>query len=204
MKTLKKIFCLITTLGLLITSSLSQAANTTLIMQTELGNIEIALYSDQAPISSANFLRYVQANGFDGGEFYRVVRLDNDNGTPKIEVIQGGANPEFTDFPPIPLETTKATGIKHLDGTISMARDTPDSATSAFFICIGEQPSLDFGGQRNKDGQGFAAFGRVIKGMDIVRKIHQIRDAAKTDEDYTQGQILQHPVKILSVKESRD
>ncbi|WP_416307301.1 peptidylprolyl isomerase [Neptunicella sp. SCSIO 80796] len=189
-------------LCLLLSSLLShtaQAKNQLITMQTEQGDIKIELYSDKAPISSANFLRYIKAGGFKGGEFYRVVRLDNDNGEPKIEVIQGGANPEFKDFPAIKLETTQTTGIRHLDGTLSMARAEPDTATSAFFICIGAQPSLDFGGTRNKDGQGFAAFGRVVEGMDVVKQIHQIQDTVTTDEAYTQGQILQHPVKIKDV-----
>src|SRR5262249_54775092 len=74
-------------------------------------------------------------------------------------------------FPPIPLETTKATGLRHRDGTVSMARMSPNSATSDFFICIGDQPALDFGGKRNPDGQGFAAFGRVVRGTGVVQKI---------------------------------
>ncbi|MBI3721615.1 MAG: peptidylprolyl isomerase, partial [Fimbriimonas ginsengisoli] len=78
---------------------------------------------------------------------------------------------EDQDFAPIKLERTNETGILHLRGTISMARDGPDTATSDFFICIGDQPSLDFGGKRNPDGQGFAAFGRVTKGMEVVKKI---------------------------------
>jgi peptidyl-prolyl cis-trans isomerase A (cyclophilin A) len=93
----------------------------------------------------------------------------------KIEVIQAGVNParEAGAFPAIPLERTSVTGILHKDGTISMARSGPDTAVADFFICIGDQPSLDFGGARNPDGQGFAAFGRVVSGMDVVRAIHQ-------------------------------
>src|SRR5436309_15269225 len=93
-------------------------------------------------------------------------------------------------FPPVKLERTRDTKLAHKDGTISMARDGPDTATSDFFICVGGQPELDFGGKRNPDGQGFAAFGRVVKGMDVVRKIQQ----APAD-----GQVLKPPVKILSV-----
>jgi peptidyl-prolyl cis-trans isomerase A (cyclophilin A) len=91
----------------------------------------------------------------------------------KIQVIQGGLFDDHDPkmLPPIPLETTKETGLHHENGTLSMARDEPNSATSEFFICIGDQPSLDYGGKRNPDGQGFAAFGKVIKGMDVVRKI---------------------------------
>ncbi|MCF2947777.1 peptidylprolyl isomerase [Paraglaciecola aquimarina] len=169
------------------------------IIQTNLGYIQIELYADKAPITVNNFIRYIQAGAFNSGRFYRVVRLDNDNGAPKIEVIQGGADPEFKDYSPIPLETTKQSGIKHLDGTLSMARGEPNSATSMFFICVGAQPSLDFGGTRNPDGQGFATFGKVIKGMDIVKKIHQIKDALEVEDDYVKGQMLAKPVKILKI-----
>ena len=97
------------------------------------------------------------------------------NDAVKIEVIQGGISADYprTGEASIPLERTSVTGLRHLDGTISMARLTPDSANSGFFICIGDQPELDFGGRRNPDGQGFAAFGRVTSGMDAVRAIQQ-------------------------------
>lgn len=169
------------------------------VITTSLGNIEIELYSEQAPVSVSNFIRYIEAGAFSNGRFYRVVRLDNDNGSQKIEVIQGGANTEFKDFAAIPLETTKQTGITHLDGVLSMARGAPDTATSEFFICIGAQPSLDFGGLRNPDGQGFAAFGRVTKGMHIVRKIHLIRDALEVEDNYVKGQMLAQPVTISNM-----
>lgn len=169
------------------------------IINTDLGPIEIELYADKAPITVENFIRYIQEGGFDSGRFYRVVRIDNDNGSPKIEVIQGGANPDFEGFPAIPLETTQQTGIQHLDGVLSMARGEPNTATSEFFICVGPQPSLDFGGQRNPDGQGFAAFGRVVIGMHIVNKIHQIRKAVVVVDEYVKGQILAEPVIINNI-----
>jgi peptidyl-prolyl cis-trans isomerase A (cyclophilin A) len=121
------------------------------------------------------------------------VRLDNQPGKDVlIEVIQAGVAPRFESeaFPPVPLERTSVSGLRHLDGTLSMARDGPDTATSDFFICIGDQPSLDFGGKRNADGQGFAAFGRVSGGMDVVRRIQ----AAPAD-----GQSLTPPVGIRSI-----
>jgi peptidyl-prolyl cis-trans isomerase A (cyclophilin A) len=170
------------------------------VISTPLGTIEIELYLQQAPISTTNFMRYIETGAFNDGRFYRVVRLDNDNGSPKIEVIQGGANIEFKDFAAIQLETTKRTGIKHLDGVLSMARGAPDTATSEFFICIGAQPSLDFGGLRNPDGQGFAAFGRVTKGMGIVKTIHQIREAIEVDDNYVKGQMLAEPVAISKIQ----
>lgn len=112
---------------------------------------------------------------YDGGAFYRVVTMRNQPTSPvKIEVIQGGLDGDSTKrLPAIAHETNDKTGIKHLDGTISMARGMPGSASSEFFICINAQPELDFGGTRNPDGQGFAAFGHVVQGMDVVRRIQQ-------------------------------
>jgi peptidyl-prolyl cis-trans isomerase A (cyclophilin A) len=161
------------------------------ILRTELGEIEVELDAARAPVTVANFLRYIDAGFYDGGSFYRTVTLQNQpQNRIKIEVIQGG-NParEKEDFPAIALERTSKTGLKHVDGAISMARDSPDTATSEFFICVGPQPSLDFGGARNPDGQGFAAFGVVIRGMDVVRRI-QLAPA--------NGQSLMPPVRILS------
>lgn len=154
-------------------SQFSQAQKVSL--DTEAGRIVIELYADKAPGTVANFLRYVDQKRYDGGRFYRVVRLDNQANNPvKIEVIQGGLqNDTLKAFPPIPQETTQKTGLKHLDGTLSLARGQPDSGASEFFICINDQPELDFGGKRNPDGQGFAAFGRVVSGMDVVRRIQQ-------------------------------
>jgi len=164
------------------------------LFKTELGDIQVEIYERQAPVTAANFLRYVDAGLFKGASFYRVVRLDNQpNNAVKIEVIQGGLE-FFKDkkpFPPIPHETTDKTGVLHRDGTISMARLAPGSADSEFFICVGDQPELDFGGKRNPDGQGFAAFGRVIEGLDVIRKIQQQPDDV---------QILKQKVIILDIE----
>ena len=159
---------------------------------TSLGVIEVALEAGKAPRTTANFLRYVEAGAYAGGAFHRTVTLDNQpQNQVKIQVIQGGAPEADKALPPIALERTRDTGLRHVDGAISMARGGPDTATSDFFICIGDQPELDCGGRRNPDGQGFAAFGRVVEGMAIVRRI-QIQPA--------QGQTLTPPVKILSVR----
>jgi peptidyl-prolyl cis-trans isomerase A (cyclophilin A) len=163
------------------------------IIVSELGSIELELDPIHAPKSVANFLRYVDAKLYERGRFHRTVKPDNQPANKiKIEVIQAGVNPARlkSEFPPIKLERTRDTGLKHRDGTISMARDGPDTATGDFFICIGDQPELDFGGKRNPDGQGFAAFGKVVNGMETVKKIQ----AAPTD-----GQTLTPPVKILRV-----
>lgn len=169
------------------------------LMKTSYGEMYIQLYADKAPIAVANFLRYVDAKAYEGGSFYRVVRHDNDKGNPKITVIQGGADKSFTQFAPIEFESTEQTGIKHLDGTLSMARLGPNTATTDFFICIGAQPALDFGAKRHSDGLGFAAFGRVIKGMEVARLINQSKDTKLSDDAYLKGQMLANPVIIQSI-----
>jgi len=166
-------------------------------MATEAGNIELELYPDKAPVTVANFLKYVDEQRYNGSVFYRVVRMDNQSKNKvKIEVIQGGLSEDSTKrLLPIVHETTLKTGLKHLDGTLSMARMGPGTASSEFFICINDQPELDAGGLRNPDNQGFAAFGKVTKGMDIVRKIQ----SGKTGEN-EKVQTLAHPVKILTIR----
>ncbi|MEW6208890.1 MAG: peptidylprolyl isomerase [Acidobacteriota bacterium] len=164
------------------------------VIETERGEIEVEIDTRRAPVTAANFLRYVDARHYDDGRFHRTVKMDNQPDKKiKIEVIQAGVNPEKSksDFPAISLERTNKTGLLHKDGAISMARDGPDTATSDFFICIGDQPELDFAGKRNPDGQGFAAFGRVIRGMDVVRKIQTAP---------AEGQSLKPPVRILRIR----
>lgn len=142
-------------------------------LTTALGQIDIKVDLQHAPIAACNFLKYVARRAYDGGNFGRTVRPANQNtAAVPISVVQAYPNPAAEPMPPIALERTDATGLRHKDGTISMARGTPDDATSEFFVCIGDQPELDYGGHRNPDGQGFAAFGQVIRGMDIVRRIH--------------------------------
>jgi len=127
--------------------------------------------------------------------------MDNQpESTVKIEVIQAGVNPDRAKqgFPAIALERTSVTGILHKDGVVSMARGGPDSATSGWFICINDQPSLDFGGNRNPDGQGFGAFGRVVTGMDVARKI-QAAPSSATRTTNAEAQRLTPPIKIVKV-----
>ena len=166
----------LTTLIFFLSFTLLKAQKTdTCIIKTSLGEMTIELYSKKAPLTVANFLKYVDAHLYDGTSFFRTVRLDNQpKDSIKIEVVQGGHVNAQKAFAPIMLETTKQTGLHHLGGTLSMARSTPNSAASDFFICINDQPSLDYGGKRNNDGQGFAAFGKVIAGMEVVRKIQQL------------------------------
>lgn len=149
--------------------------NPVIVVSTELGKFKIEIFIKEAPLTASNFLKYVDNHLYDGGFFYRTVNKDNDpEKEVKISVVQGGMSGDESKkaFPPIEHETTEKTGILHKDGVISMARNRPGSATSEFFICIENQPELDFGGKRNPDGQGFAAFGKVIEGMDVVKKVH--------------------------------
>ena len=166
-------------------------SNPKVLIETTMGNILVELYPEKAPITSANFLRYLDAGLYDGTSFFRTVTMDNQpNDTVKIEVIQGGQIPKDKEYEPITLERTTLTGLKHLDGVISMGRFKPDSAKSSFFFCIGDQPELDYGGKRNPDGQGFAAFGVVLEGMDVVRAIQV--------EPY-EGQRLTPPIEITKI-----
>ena len=172
-----------------------------IMMMTNQGNIEFDLFLGKAPITAGNFLRLVDGEHLDGGSFYRVVTHENDNGNPKIEVIQGGLGDEReSPFARIAHETTEQTGILHKDGVISMARGDVGTASSEFFICLGDQPGLDYGNVRNPDEQGFAAFGQVVSGMDVVRKINQSPADAPSESEYTKGQILIAPVEIVSVR----
>jgi peptidyl-prolyl cis-trans isomerase A (cyclophilin A) len=160
-------------------------------IKTILGDIMVEVFQREAPVTSGNFLRYVNAGLYDGTTFFRTVTLDNQpDDKVKIEVIQGGMVPEEKRYPPIEHETTEETGLRHLNGAVSMARFKPGSAASSFFICIGDQPELDYGGVRNPDLQGFAAFGVVLGGMDVVERI-QVQPH--------EGQRLTPPIVIESV-----
>lgn len=162
-------------------------------IETSEGNIDIELYQERAPITVNNFLKYVEKDLYKGSRFFRVCTAENEKERDiKIEVIQGGEIPEEQCFDPIILETTDQTKLHHLNGTISMARDKPNSATSQFFICINDQAELDFKGKRNPDGQGFAAFGKVTNGMEVVRRIQQKKET---------NQMLTKPVLIQTIKE---
>ena len=163
-------------------------------IETSMGTFVIEFDPRRAPTTTENFLRYVDAGLYDGGRFHRAVRIDNQRRQDVlIEVVQARIDParRTEGFPSIRLERTEATGILHLDGTSSMARGGVDSARSDIFICIADQPSLDFGGARNADGQGFAAFGRVVRGMDVIRRIQA---------SPTRRETLKPAVRIESVR----
>ncbi|WP_159457510.1 peptidylprolyl isomerase [Brevundimonas sp. SH203] len=164
-------------------------------LDTSAGRIVLAVDAKAAPVTSCNFIGYVVSGDYDGGSFFRtVVRAINVANPNPIDVIQA-ATPRGSDDasrPPIALERTRDTGLRHHAGTVSMARDGPDTATSSFFIVTEDTPSLDFGGGRNPDGQGFAAFGAVIQGLDVTRRIQHMR--AGSDEQ------LIAPVAIRSAR----
>ena len=171
------------------------------ILETELGDIRIAVYPDRAPASAGSFLELVDRGLATQASFYRSVRRDNDHGSPVIEVIQGGLTGDEEMLAPVAHESTAESGLKHRDGTVSLARAEPGTASgAAFFICIGEQPALDHGGRRNPDEQGFAAFGEVVEGMDVVRAIHALPTDGPTDDAYISGQLLTEPVAITAAR----
>lgn len=181
------IFCLA------ITSSLASFAQKPIhcLIKTSMGDIAIELYPAKAPVTVANFMKYVDKKAYNGSSFFRVCTPANEAARKvQIQVIQGGNVPDRLILDSIKIETTKSTGLLHQNGTLSMARSGPNSATSQFFICINAQPALDYGGARNPDGQGFAAFGKVTAGMDVVKKIQAQKDNA---------QYLVEPVKIYEI-----
>jgi peptidyl-prolyl cis-trans isomerase A (cyclophilin A) len=187
---MKKILLLLVLL--LTITNISAQKKKTCIIKTSLGEITVELYPKKAPITVANFLKYVDAHLYDNTTFFRSVTLNNQpKDSVKIEVMQGGEVDSTKVFTAIPLERTSKTGLLHKKGPISMARDKPDSATCSFFICINDQPSLDFGGKRNKNGQGFAAFGKVTKGMDVIKKIQLLGPNS--------DQYFKPPVTILTI-----
>ncbi|PVX51821.1 peptidyl-prolyl cis-trans isomerase A (cyclophilin A) [Balneicella halophila] len=189
---MKKLITLLS-LALLIACTKNNNNVVNIEIETDLGIIKAELYPDKAPIASQNFIRYIKNNKFEEAHFYRVVRKNNQpNNDVKIEVIQGGLgfDVEEAPYPAIKHETTQETGILHVNGAISMARNEPGTASSEFFICIGDQPELDFGGKRNPDGQGFTAFGKVIEGMNVVREIQSME---------ADGQMLKQVVNIKSI-----
>lgn len=166
-----------------------------LLIETSLGDVEVKLFDKQAPKTSAAFLNLVQKGVYDNTSFYRVLRDDGLEEAYNRGVAQGGvfeAKPELAEtFPAIPFESTTQTGLSHTNGTLSMARNIPGAATSEFFICIGNQSLLDARNSGDSATAGYAAFGTVVTGMKVVRKI-QSREL--------NGDRLVTPIKILKIK----
>jgi len=192
----------LTALGIALVSGRSEAADAradhvgSVVIDTALGPIGVALESARAPISTGDFLKYVDRGLYSGGAFYRTVRADDDPKPIKIEVVQGGLTDESKFLAPISHESTNRTGLRHRNGTISIARDGVGTGTAgAFFICIGDQPELDFGGKRNPDGQGFAAFGHVTSGMELIREMGALKTQGPPGS--SGGELIAFPVQIL-------
>jgi peptidyl-prolyl cis-trans isomerase A (cyclophilin A) len=163
-------------------------------LQTEAGPILLALDSKHAPVTTANFLAYVDQHRFDGTSFYRAARTPGGKGGG---LVQGGINRNYRRMlPPIAHEPTSRTGLRHLAGTISMARAKPGSAAGEFFITASAMPRMDAHGGE----PGFAAFGRVIEGMDIVRKILAAPTVPNAGRGVMRGQMIAAPVTIVSVR----
>ncbi|KIC89589.1 peptidylprolyl isomerase [Flavihumibacter sp. ZG627] len=164
------------------------------VIKTSEGSITVAVFPDKAPKSAAAFLAIVDKGLYKRSSFYRVLNDANQpSNAPKAELLQGGLWSRTKKRPEVPRvehETTQQTGLRHLAGTLSLAREQPGSASSEFFICIADQPGLDYGGENNPDGQGYAAFGKVIGGMDVMRKIYN-----KPEND----QYFDPPILIIDI-----
>lgn len=159
------------------------------VFETAAGSFDVAVDTVRAPVTAANFLKYVDDGLYDNGFFHRAVRPDTEtNKDTPIQVVQASRASGTRGYPSIPLERTSVTGMKHVAGTLSMARAAaPDSASSDFFVCVTDTPSLDFGGARNPDGQGFAAFAQVVSGMDVIKKIQMSPVRSAADGSTTQN-----------------
>jgi peptidyl-prolyl cis-trans isomerase A (cyclophilin A) len=173
----KFLYCLL----LFVACNTSKKSPPHIEIQTAEGDIEIELYDSAAPKTVAAFLSYVDADLYRNSSFYRVLNEENQpSNAPKAELIQGGIwksdYNKSQSLPRVPHEPTSISNLKHVDGTISLARLEPGTGGSEFFICIGDQPGFDFGGKNNPDGQGYAAFGKVTRGMDIVKRIYNHRE----------------------------
>jgi peptidyl-prolyl cis-trans isomerase A (cyclophilin A) len=169
------------------------------VIDTALGPIGVLLELGRAPLSAGDFLKYVDRGLYAGGTFYRTVRPDDDPKPIKIDVVQGGLTDDRKFLAPIAHEPTNLTGVRHRNGTLSIARDAVGTGSAgAFFICIGDQPALDFGGKRNADGQGFAAFGHVTSGMELVRKIWSMKTQGPPGSPG--GELIATPVRILGAR----
>jgi peptidyl-prolyl cis-trans isomerase A (cyclophilin A) len=195
----------LTALGVARVSSRSRSADIRadrfcrVVIDTVLGPITVLLELGRAPISAGDFLKYVDRELYVGGAFYRTVRPDDDTNPIKIEVLQGGLTDDSKYLDPIAHEPTSRTGLRHRSGTISIARDAVGTGTAgAFFVCIGDQPELDFGGKRNPDGQGFAAFGHVTNGMRLIRGMWSLKTQGPPGS--SGGELIASPVQILGAR----
>jgi peptidyl-prolyl cis-trans isomerase A (cyclophilin A) len=177
--------------------ALAAAGKPRVALKTGKGVIVLELEAQKAPLTAANFLKYVDAKEYDAGEFFRATRTP---GAPEHGTIVGAPSPRIHPYPPIAHESTTQTGLRHLDGTISLGRFQPGSATDNFFICIGPQPYLDAHPGAKGDNLGFAAFGQVVRGMEVVRAIHAAPANGKSPFATQRGEWLKTPVPILTAR----
>lgn len=167
-------------------------------LDTADGPILVEVYPDKAPITAGNFLRYVDEKRFDGATFYRASKVPN---APEYGLVQGGVqNDPKRVLKPIAHEPTTKTGLSHVDGALSMGRTAPGTATSDFFICVGDMPYMDADPKQPGDNLGFAVFGKVIEGMDTVRTILAEPTSPTAGEGVMKGEILAKPVKIVTAR----
>lgn len=178
-------------------AALAAVAKPKVAIRTARGVIVVELEVQHAPLTSANFLRYVEAGKYDGGAFYRSTRTP---GAPKDGTIVGRPELRSHPFPPIAHESTTMTGLRHVAGTISLGRFDPGSATSNFFICASAEPYLDAHPGAKGDNLGYAAFGQVVQGLPVVRKILSLPTGGKSPFPDQRGQWLNTPVTILAMK----
>jgi peptidyl-prolyl cis-trans isomerase A (cyclophilin A) len=166
-------------------------ATVRVVLTTELGPVTLELEKERAPVTTGNFLRYVAAKRFDGIGFYRAVKV-----APGFGLVQAGVRDPAKWYKPIAHEPTSKTGLTHGDGTISMARAEPGTATADWFIMIGASPAMD----ASAADPGFAAFGQVVEGMDIVRRIQEAPTDPNAGEGVMKGQMIAKPVKIVTAR----
>lgn len=172
---------------------------TLVTLETEDGSLVLGIDEARAPLTAANFLAYVDGGHLATATIYRIVTLANraPGSVHPIEVIQFGSPGPVEDrvppLPPVPHEPTSSSGLRHRDGTLSLARNEPGTGGHGFFICIGDQPELDEGGRRNPDGAGFAAFGRVVDGADVLLRLHRRAEATE---------YMQAPIRIFGIRRS--
>ncbi len=175
------------------------AAKPRVVIKTARGSIVVELEAGKAPLTSANFLRYVDAQAYDEGTFFRAARTP---GVAKDGTIVGAPAAKVRPFPPIRHESTTKTGLRHLNGTLSLGRFAPGTATNNFFICVGDQPYLDAHPAESGDNLGYAAFGRVVSGMSVAEKILSLPTNGATKFAEQRGQWLKPPVTIVSMRRS--
>ena len=166
------------------------------LVHTSLGDIQLALEQERAPLTVSNFLRYVDVKRFDGSDFYRAVKIGDEG---KYGLVQGGlhGNPKRV-FKPVAHESPRVTGLSHTSGAVSMARTDPGTATADFFIVVGDLVALD--GQPTGEDLGYAVFGHVSDGMDVVRSILDQPTSPDAGDGAMKGQMIAAPVKIISIR----